>query len=350
MNIPYNSSDFAFTLDDSRFLTITTLNENTFFTLELIIRYYDFYASEEKTKTLDYKIPLFNKSAIFNIGRIVHRVMSSVGELSSTENQYKTAMVSITLKEYFFSDIDTVESSETITNIPFIAGILPKIKTGNFAVLSVNNEASRVTPKGTINVSFLLPNGTHELELLRNFEVINTETVVVSGLNNIITKRLIVADYNAAPGDVFKWNIKTKNVYKNIIVFPEVPKSNQLFFINEFKLLESIECTGKVLFSEDQSQVTHTYMRNFVEYEEVIETTKKNTLLINTGWVLKTDNVTIGSINRSPKAWFFINENEAIELIPVPKSFENFNSDQALYSYPLNFKINKSSDAQNYTF
>ncbi|WP_372744264.1 hypothetical protein [Lutibacter sp.] len=349
MNIPYNTTDFAFTLDDSQFLNISTVNENTYFTLEMVVKYYDFYSAIEKTETLNYKIPLFQKAAQFNVGRIIHRLLSNIQQLNNTEPQYKTALVKITLQEFAFNDSETVVSSEIVDGIQFIAGFKPNLIEGNFAILNSNIEASRVTPNGITNISFLLPTGTHQLELSKNNVVLNTETIVITSLNNVITKRIKVSDYNATPGDVFKYLIKTKDVFKNIVVFPKQPRSNQLFFINEFKLLDTLECTGEYSFPIKYNQTTKTYKRNWVNVDEVIQTTKENSFNINTGWVLKSDIVTMDSLMLSKKAWLFINENEVIELVPIPKKIDPLTSDKFLYEYDLEFKINKTSDAQNYT-
>lgn len=349
MNIPYNSTDFAFTLDDSKFLDISTANENTFFTLQLVIRSYNFFDTNEIVSELNYKIPLFQKAAKFNIGRIIHREMSNLNELNSSELPYKTALVKITLQEFAFTDEETVVSEIIVDNIQFIAGLLPNLKLGNFAILTSNTNASRVTPLGFFNVTFLLPVGTHQLELLLNNTAVLTETVEITALNNIITKKVKAETYNANPGDVFSYTIKTKALAKQVVVFPKQLKSNHLLFINEFKLLDSLECTGVFNFDINYNQIKHKYKRDLVEITEVIETKNENAFTINTGWILKTDNITVDSIMRSKKAWLFINESETIEMVPIPKKIENLNSDQPLYSFELEFTINNSVNAQNYT-
>jgi len=347
VTIPYNNSDFAFTLNDL-FLQFSTVETDTYFTLKLTVNFYDFYSETAKQKIKNYKIYLFENSAEENIGRKVDRIMGQFQGLSNLELQYKTAVVDLEAKELNILDDSLVETT-TLNGIKFIAGILPKLKVLNTALLSVNINASRITPSGFINVSFLLPEGDNIIEIHKNESILQSETIVATIENNVFTKKYKISDYGANPGDVFKFKIKDIEVYKFVVIFPEGMFSNHILYVDEFKMLQSLECTGNFSFPTDYKQTTHKYKRNLVEILEIIETKKINSFKINTGWVLKTDNVTIDTIARSKKAWLFINDIEVIEMVPVAKKLTNIDSDEELYEYDLEFKINRAYDAQNYT-
>jgi len=347
ITIPYNTTDFAFTLNDV-FIDISTATANTYFTLSMTVKYYDFYGVTEKTRVFPYKIPLFNQAASFNIGRIVHRTMTNIQDINNLVPQYKTAVVDLVFQELNIAD-DTLVAETVLAGIKFIAGILPLKLENNKAFLSANKEASRVTPKGFINVSILLPSGAQVIELFKNGVLDSSHTITATATNNVFTERLDMVTLNALPGDVFKYSIKNTNLFKEILVFPEVNASHQLLFLDEFKLLTSLECTGEFNFATKFDTITHSYRRKLVDVLETIEVINTDTLKIDTGWILKTDNITVASLMASKKAWLFISATEVIELIPLSKKMIKLDSSEFLYSYSLEFQINRSYNAQSYT-
>jgi hypothetical protein len=347
VTIPYNNTDFHFTLNDL-FLQFSTAVPNTYFTLKITINYYEFYGAVAKQKVLNYKIWLFQNEAEFNIGRKIHRNMGVITELNSLALQYKTALVNIEAKELNVSD-DTLVATTVLDNIKFVAGLLPSILVGNTAMLNINTNASRITPKGFVNVSFLLPLGANTIEIYKNNNLMQSEVITATATDNVFTKKYKISDYAGNPGDVFHFKVKDLAVQKSIIIFPERKHSNHLLFIDEFNLLTSLECTGEFSFPLNYSQITHEYKRNLVKVLEIIETDKDDMFKINTGWVLKTDNITIDSLSLSKKAWLFINDQEVIEMVPISKKLVKIDSEQDLYEYDLEFQINRAYNAQNYT-
>ncbi len=347
VTIPYNNTDFHFTLNDL-FLLFSTETADTYFTLKITINYYEFYGTVSKQKVLNYKIWLFQNEAEFNIGRKIHRNMGVITELNSLALQYKTALVNIEAKELNVSD-DTLVETTVLDNIKFVAGVLPSILVANTAMLNINTNASRITPKGFVNVSFLLPSGNATIEIYKNNNLMQDEVITTTATDNIFTKKYKISDYAGNPGDVFHFKVKDLAVQKSVIVFPEQKFSNHLLFIDEFNLLTSLECTGDYSFPTNYNQTTHEYKRNLVEVLVIIETEKVNQFKINTGWLLKTDNITIDSLARSKKAWLFINDQEVIELAPISKKLVNIDSELDLYEYDLEFQINRAYNAQNYT-
>ena len=348
ITIPYSTAEYSYTLDDSKKLLFSTENVDTYFFVRIVIKYYPFYENVQQTKILERKVPLFNKAAEYNVGRIIHRVMSNITELNSAELQYKTAMVGFVITEKKIEDDSDLGSSLIQSNFSFIAGILPIVDAKN-ALLDINNYASRITPNGFKNISFMLPAGDTTLVVYKNNELVEETDFYVTPLENVRTFKYNFSIFNPVPGDVFKVGVKDTTIFKTVYIFPEQTHSNVLLFIDEFKLLQSIECTGEFSLPTSYTQITHKYKRNLVEIIEVIETTKVNSLLINTGWILKTDNSTIDSLMRSKKAWLFVNDNEAIEMVPASKKMVNIDSEEDLYQYNIEFKINRASDAQNYT-
>ena len=348
VSFPYSTLNVAFTLDDTNLINVSTLLDDTYFTIKLEIDYYAFYSEELQSKELNYKIPLFNKQATFNAGRKIHRILENIKTLNSQEIQYRLATVKFSITELNYVD-DTTVDAVYYPNILFAAGVKPYVN-NNTALLDINNFAARVTPNAFKNISFLIPAGDRTRVILKNGNLVDETTEYIEGTYNVRTYRYNFSEFNPVPGDVFKVGIKNTTAFKSVFIFPEQNLSNTILFIDEFKLINSIECTGGFSTPTKYKQITHKYKRNFVEIIEVIETTKENSFLINTGWVLKTDNITIDSLLRSKKAWLFLSATEAIELVPVAEKLVNVDSENDLYQYNLEFKINRTSDAQNYTF
>lgn len=348
--IPYTPGTFYFTLDDSKFIDFSTENEDTFFTMQLIIRYYDFFESVEKTiDDLYYKIPLFNKKATLDIGEIIHRNLSNMVILNDQEFQYKTPLVDIILNEYSIADETTVVSSLQALNIQFIAGPKPEVIVNNSAILTLNPNNSRVTPKGIHIVNFLFPSGTHVLEIFKNNVFIDTQIIITTALDNVFAKKLKMENFNAVPGDVIKLSLKYTELYKEIEVIDYQEHSNMIVYIDEFKLLNTLECTGSKVRKIDYNQTTHKYKRNSREVTEIIDTKKDEGLIVNTGWLLQTDDVTLDSLLSGKRAWHFKNSTTAIELVPVAKKLTAEDSDEETFQYDLEFIINSKYYAQSYT-
>lgn len=348
VTIPYNNTDFAFTLNDV-FILFSTALEDTYFTLKLTVKYYDFNSDVQKTAVSEHKIYLFSKASEMNIGRIVHRTMSSISELSDNEFQYKTALVDLEIKEINIADYSEV-ATISLNEIKFIRGILPEVKYNNFALLDTNKFPGRITNQGSVNLNYLIPEGIHKLEVYKNNELQTSTDITGTLTNNVFTKVFTAADLGAVKGDVFSFKIKDTLIKKEIVIFPDTEFSNLILFENKFNLISSFEFTGAYSMPVKYSRIKTTYKRRLVAVEEIVKATKSNKLKINTGWVLGTDNITLDEINEVKRAWMYINDTEVMELTPATTKLTLINSDEELKQYALEFNINRSSDAQNYTF
>lgn len=341
LTYPYNTTDFAFTLDDV-FLQFSTSTANTYFTLEVTINFYDFFSATMQTKVLDYKIPLFNQKQSFNVGRKIHRYLATPETFTDTFGfQYKTAKVSFVGKEILIADGSTVDTI-SLSNVKFIAGLKPTLMETNNALLSTNTHLERVTKDGFFVVNFLLSEATHEIFIKKNGIEISTENVTGTSENNVWSKKISLATLNAFRGDIFEIGITGSIISKRIVVFPENLFSKQLYFIDKNNLFRSLECTGHFSYANEYSQITHEYKRSLVEILEIVTTEFKNKFNINTGWLLKTDTEIIDAIMQSKKA-FLVENSTVAELIPLSKKMTAEDSDEETYAYELEFQINPTN-------
>lgn len=348
VTFPYNTTDFAFTLDNV-FVEFSSDIESVYFSVIIDITYFDFYSSTENTKTTYKKVPLFQNNGKLNIGSIVHRHMSDISELVDTEIQYQPAKVTITAHE-FSADLQEILNTDILEDVQFIAGYSPTRVYNNIALLHRNTNPCRITAQGFVNVSFLLPTGTHILKTYKNQEEVASEQLQIAAGENIITKKIDASAYGAQKGDFFKVKIHETLVFYEFVVFPAGAQSNMLVFLNEYKLKSSLELTGGYVVDASYSQVEESVYENLVKVLKVIETTKTETISINTGYLLQSDVVTLDSLLMHKKAWLITSENQTLELVPKAKKLKGTDSTKELYEYTLTFTINAPNDAQNYTF
>lgn len=341
VNFPYNTTDFAFTLDDV-FINFSTTTADTYFDLEITIKYYDFFSSTEKTEVLEYKVPLFNLQQSYNVGRKIHRFLSNPEVYANTYGfQYKTAKVSFLIKEINIADETTVETI-TLDHVFFIAGPKPTLIANNNAILTTNSNFERVTQNGLFIVNFLLSEGEHTVNVFKNSVAIETEIITATALDNVFSKKIVVKDFSGAKGDVFELNINGAGLKKTFVVFPDGEYSKQLVFVDEFKLFRSIECTGHFSFPTKYDQISHKYKRNLIEILEVVKTEKVKSFKINTGFILKTSTATIDTILSENKAYLIENSKTILEMAPIAKKMVGEDSEEELYAYDLEFQINKN--------
>lgn len=337
---PYNATDFAFTLDDV-FINFSTTTADTFFDLEITIKYYDFFSSTEKTQVLEYKIPLFNLQQKENVGRKIHRFLSRPGKYENTFGfQYKTAKVSFVAKEIQISD-ETVVNTTDLNDVKFIPGPKPILLDDNCALLSTNTNPERVTKNGLFIINLLLKSGNQTIKIFKNDIEIATESITATDEDNVFSKKIIVENYSGAQGDVFEVQLINTSIKKSFIVFPDGEHSKQLVFVDNYKLFRSLECTGHFSFPTDYNQIIHKYKRNLVEVLEVIETEKTEKIKVNTGFILKTSTESIDTLLSEKQAYLVENNSAVLDLVPLAKKIVKEDSDAALYEYDLEFQINK---------
>ena len=342
VTFPYNTTDYAFTLDPV-FINFASSNQS-YFTVAITIKYYEFYESTEKTTVLNYKIPLFNGAAKWHVGDIIHRNLANLTATFTDGFQVKTALVSFAISELSLTD-NSVVTSTTLTDVQFIAGFKPKLLASNLSLLHSNSNYCRVTSSGNCTVNFLLTPGNHTLKVYNNTTEITSETITATALDTIFAKTVSIDTLEVAPGDVLKFEIQGTTIKKEFIVFPDTEFSNTLAYINNHKLVSTLELTGGYSFPNNYNQITHKYKRNLLEVLEIVEVLDERFVKINSGYILKSQIEVIDEIFRTQKVYLKNIEGKDFELVPVSKKMVGFNSDNYTYSYDLEFRINKRTYA-----
>lgn len=355
------SSNFNFT-KDVEFINIRNANrdaENVVkLTLDVIV--YSYLTHKETALSYVYVLPFFNYATNFHVGEIIERLLkkpvgvtdfniANLDPAITFAAVYKPATVNATI-DIIKRSTSEVIVTESLKNLWFVAGKKPASFVSNGAILSNNTFAKRVTAASKELVNFLVPDGIFEIQLQKNKEAAQTMASINSEGQNIFQYYIDFSAFKAA--DVVTISVLSAgNVFKKTYqLLPEGDYSNHIAFINQYNVLELFEFTGDYFLQSDIKKITHKYYKNLTEYIETLGSTKDVKLFINSGDLFKTDQIIIDEIVRSKKAWLLFNNKPAIELIPVDKKLTNFDSDQELYDFEIEFDINRAHDAENYSF
>jgi chitodextrinase len=336
---PYNTSDYFFTKEQEPILFESPL-QNTYFEMVVAITTFDFYTNLPRVKTLNYKIALFENKASFILGEIIDRAMPMMKGINLRSLfQYKAAQVQLTITEYDYES-DIVLQETPVGPIKFVSGFTPEIVEGNCAFLDLYKLSRSVTPNGYAFINMILTTGTHDLKVYKNdIEVDAFSITVVSG--NICSKGLNLTNYQAHQGDVIEVRVVGKTTLsKTFYVFPISFYSNYIAFEDEYRLKTVMEFTGDYKFNSDFVALYNKVQKGIVEFNKKVSSKTDLGFTINTGFLLKEEEIIIESLFGSLKAWLIIGENQGIEIIPTSKKMSKYDPQTALYSYDVEFMVN----------
>jgi chitodextrinase len=336
---PYNTSDYFFTKDDVKIFFDTPLL-NTYFEMIVNITSFEFYTEQSKSKTLTYKIPLFGNKASFLLGEIIDRSMPRMHAINLRSLfQYKAAQVNLTVTEVDY-ETGTVLNAATVGPIKFISGYTPQVVQNNCAFLDLYRLSRRVTTDGYAFFNMILTPGTHNFKVYKNDLEVDTFDITVSS-GNIISRALKLSDYAANLGDVIELRMTDNpTVSKVFYLFPKTIYSNYIAFEDEYRLKTVIEFTGEYKFNPEFSSKFNKVQNGAVEANRKISSKTDLEFMINTGWLLKDEEILIESLLGSLRGWLIIGENQGIEIVPNPKKMAKLDPTTALYSYDVEFMVN----------
>lgn len=345
---PYIPGKPSFTLDRV-FLNLSSVQENIYYDVAVSVKAYDAYASSFKETVVPMKVPLFNKQQSLNIGQIVHRLMKSPVDLKfKTGRQYQVAVVNLGFTEKSFDD-PAYEKKYYIQNLTFLAGLLPAL-VNNSGFLNINAGASRVTLKSIAYLNFYANTFYSLIYFINGLQYIPDE--LMQRADTGVLGRLI--DFNklgVRQGDVVeaRLNVGGMTTSKFFKVFPEGYESNHIVWENEYRLLSVMEFTGKYDIKSEIENRTQTLYDKLVDELVKIESTKISRLIINTGFLLKSDIPSIESLCRSKRA-ALMHDDILINMVPVTKTLITVDSDMELVAFDIEFEINRNYNEEIYSF
>lgn len=346
---PYQN-ETAFTLDNLSY-TFNTEAIDTYFEILAEIKIYDRYLNSFNTILSLDKLPLRNGSGKINFGKRIHELMKKSLEVNENQLQYLRAELIMNINEISFTN-ELVNSFATLPQ-KFVAGNSNGVNlSGSF--LKLQALPSRVSKNGYAILNLLLPIGSFTIQTFKNGilqiqteEVEDTFSTVVGG---VFSRKVYFSNYTQGDRITYKlYNLQEEIDSQEFIIFPEGRFNNMLVFENNFLVNSCFEFHGGFNVKSDFENLTQTNYIDLVEALEIIESKSVQKFTINTGWILKNDIDTIDALLRSKRIWL-ITPDENVALRPISKSITGTDSERELYSYDLEFQINKKYNEKNYSF
>ena len=341
-------NNIAYTLDP-KFFILQSLNQNCYIQLTATVKTYEFFNNIEETTIVPQKFILYNGKEKFNIGQIVHRLMSKFTIVNNTVLQYKPAVVSIVVSEFTQDSLIKI-NEQTLPDIKFIAGL--STQSLSLEILDINKEMNRVTINSFAYLNLVVPPGAYKLNVYRNNNI-HSSLLLPNSNGTILSQK--VSFNNFYQGDIIKYNLVGIDatvetaISKSFAILPEGNHFNMIVWENEFLLQSAIEMNGGFLSKSDLEFYSQKTTLDLVEKLDHLLVTETPFLTIDTGWLIKSDMPTIKSLMRSKKVWLLYGDT-TIDLRPISKSLPYFDSERELYSQTIEFQINKKYNEEDYTF
>jgi hypothetical protein len=345
ISLPYGAGEFAYTLDNN-YITFSSLLDDAYFEVAMNVRVYEFYTNAFKDyETINFKVPLYNKSQKFNIGQTIDRLMLRMGDLSyHNQFPYLPAEVSLSAIEKRFSDPE-YSQQYALQPIQFIAGLQPQLFAGS-GLLDICPYPSRQTPESYAYLNLIISNFP-SIRVLKNGGEINNFGLS-AGVNSL---KIDFANLGAAQGDIFEYRIETGagNFSKLYKIIPPGKFSNYIVWENEYKLQSVLEFTGEYDLKSEFENRSQSLMENLVQALTKLESSKTCKLTINTGYILKSEIPAVESLCRAKRAALIL-DGKVINLVPVQKNMTGIDSQAALIAYDVEFEINRKYNEEVYLF
>jgi hypothetical protein len=347
INIPF-SDNSNFTLDNQP-IELATLNENTFFNINILATVYDFYTDLETVSEMNLKVPLFKKKGMFFIGETIHKLMKSFTNLVTNQWQYNLAQVALTITEKNYGGLLIREIPAG--TYPFVAGLTPN----NKILLSINNNITRIYAKQALYINLLLDKESYYYGLFKdNIELTGYQrTSFTVQKKQVYTVNVNFLDYTIFQGDLITFRLFNRAnqviAEKQFGVLPSGEYHNNITFEDTYKCKSNFVFSGEFDIESEFSRISNRVMRNNFEALNHLQIDEKPKLTINTGWIFKNDQITIKELVKSKRAFLQYGDT-MLELRPLNDKMINENSDDNLVEYAVQFEIIQKKHAQTYTY
>ncbi len=332
---------------------------------------YDYNSLTERFKELRFKIPLFNNKGELYVGRTLKKVMAELKSLSTINFEtfqnlfvydsvaflrpyYKAAKVDL---EITFLNTITEQGIANIhyNNLEFVKGRKPLKTFPRTAILNYHVEPLRVTPRSIALLNFYKTE-FHHIRIYKNGSYYSDIP------HSPIDHHLWLFKFQFSifePGDVVEIRIyKNHNGFalpsfyedpdnylsQSYIVFPEGKCSYHIAWEDEYGVLDMMEFTGDISYKMGYENNIIKDYESFKESLRKTDSKRNQNVVINTGFLLQKNPKRLDSLLSSKRAWIMDKGKEAVAMIPDTSTLKNYDSEQELYAFDIEFQINLNDD------
>lgn len=337
----------------------------------LSINHYKHNSETAILKELSYKLALFNNTTEFFVGRTLNNIMAELDDLDSINfnnfeaslpqdyisffrQYYKPAEINLQV-DFIHQTDELLNGSLEFSNLLFIKGRKPLKSFPNTAILNYYAEPIRVTPSSLALFNFYKTEN-HELLIYKNGELLRTIPHAVGNHSLFMYRHKFKSD---TPGDVIEirlyrnsneeqdeafYSNEDNYISQKYIVFPYGKQSYHIAWEDEYDCLSLLEFTGDITFKMGYENNTVNNYKEFREYLRKIDSRRSQSVSINTGFLLSNNPKELDSLLNAKRAWIMSHNSEPVALVPSTEELTNYDSDQELYAFDVEFQINLNND------
>ncbi|MGI0106763.1 hypothetical protein [Salinimicrobium sp. WS361] len=355
----FSSENLNFTHDNKKFTYMYSDNPANRASCNLKVNAYNFKGFPSLTE-LNFKGTFFNNRFKIHLGDIVARRFAALDAPSQIgfkhynleENQYPlfkiykyyrpaSANISLDIEE---RATGIVAENENFEGVLFVRGRKPKKFSDDYGILNFEAGPVRVTENSQLLFNFARRFSQHEIKIYRNNALFKT-LPHSPGNDSLFGLAMFFKDFR--PGDVIDVRLADIHV-QQYLMFPSQQHSNHLVFLNEYNVVEAFEFTGEYEFFTDKKVTSARRYKNLVEHIENLETGKEQRFRINTGWILRSNQLIVDAITDAQHVWL-VHHGREISLRPVDMKMSNHDSTRDLYQYDVEFIINRENELEIYS-
>jgi len=359
----YNSNyhrAYHFTQDSEILEMVKAIQEETtFLRLKLDLKFYSFDGKETKIDDRELDYFFFESKVEFDPGQLIHEMFkhyenspnerfSELNKSSGVFPQYQFASIYFEVSEIDFSTLE-VKNSYVIPTQYYIKGRRPVFWTENILLTHRESNVTRITKNSLISFNFVkyaggnlvlklndqiidLPNTTDEDEIPQSPDVrIFGGIIKASDIKNLKEYDLLELSFN-----------NQKLYYQ---VEEEGINSINVFYVNQWNLLDSFELTGEFTIDTDYERVTTNSFSKWVETTKTLHTGKTQKFKISSGYISLENVRVLDEIMMSKKVFLVIN-GFTYEARPISSKLNNQTSKNNLVDRQLEFELkNKTNDS-----
>lgn len=332
-------------------------------TLNLFTKAYNYrFASPSEFNNYFVK-DFFNNFTNFFFGPLVEQLMPQLKDLSEigaknfnsiiadkilyynpSENELETAYINE-------QDIEISGYNKTF-NFQFIKGRRPQRLQKSYGIINVLESELRVTTKSKAVVNIL--NKEDEIIIRRYINGNLVGQVSSYTQSNQLVGHLLRFN-DCQPGDFVEIRLEfidgeAPDLIQRYLVIPEGKQSYHIAWEDEHGLLQLLEFTGDYTIESDHQEIAVDSFIDFLSKRERLDTAKDIELTADTGFIFQANQEYIDSLLSRKRAWVIFDDKDPIALVPKEKKITNLDSDQELYSYAIQFKINAAHEFESITF
>lgn len=358
---PFLQEDAIHFSKELKFMSFTSDTPGTYIDFNIEIKVFKNITFEEVIYNRTYKFPLFQGKGDFHVGTIVHDLFEEIQELHEFvpdlksnyyQVQYRPSEITISFEEKPYGELTGDFVSYELPMFKMAKGYAPFKTENQLALLTVaQQEITRITPNSLLATSFIYI-GTPRVIVKKNNVIIDDIEIAPDEEEQNVIYSYFRFVNNLKPGDsielIIQNDLETRT--QRFLVFPQGRESTYFFYENENGVLEPYEFTGRRRIGSNLKHTTTDKVKDLYSFASKVKSDNVQSIIVNTGDLLKTDHRIITEIISSPKVWcsFDYSAGPYFRVDATTTKIENQDTSSAEENFDIEFNILENANASIY--